>query len=68
VPVYSKYRSNITGYIKVKNLIIFKYSANKILKNAGIIIPIFKLNENLTLLDAIDQLRKKNESLAIVCN
>ena len=68
VPVYSKYRSNIIGYIKIKNLIIFKFSANKILKSAGIIIPITKLNENLTLLDAIDQLRMKNETLAIVCD
>lgn len=68
VPVYSKYRSNIIGYIKIKNLIIFKFSANKILKSAGIIIPITKLNENLTLLDAIDQLRIKNETLAIVCD
>jgi CBS domain containing-hemolysin-like protein len=66
VPVYSKYRSNIIGYIKIKNLIIFKFSNNKVLKNAGIIINISKLNENLTLLDAIDQLRIKNETLAIV--
>lgn len=38
------------------------------LKSAGIIIPINKLNENLTLLDAIDQLRIKDDTLAIVCD
>ena len=58
----------MVGYIKIKNLIIFKFSNNKMLKSAGIIIPINKLNENLTLLDAIDQLRIKDDTLAIVCD
>lgn len=66
VPVYSKYRSNIVGYIKLKNLLIFKFTTNKNLKSSGIILPVQKLNENLTLLDAIDQLKKKHVHFGIV--
>lgn len=57
VPVYSKYRYNIIGYIKLKNLLVFKFGELTSLKNSGIVQPIAKLNENLTLLDAIDQLK-----------
>ncbi len=57
VPVYSKHRHNIVGYIKLKNLLVFKFKELTSLKNSGIIQPIAKLNENLTLLDAIDQLK-----------
>lgn len=66
VPVYSKYRSNIVGYIKLKNLLVFKFTENKSLKASGIILPIQKLNENLTLLDAVDQLKKKHVNFGVV--
>jgi metal transporter CNNM len=66
VPVYSKYRSNIIGFIKLKNLLVFKFTTNKNLKASGIILPVKKLNENLTLLDAIDQLKKKHVNFGIV--
>lgn len=66
VPVYSKYRSNIVGFIKLKNLLVFKFTTNKSLKASGIIVPIQRLNENLTLLDAIDQLKKKHVNFAVV--
>jgi len=46
--------------------LVFKFSINKKLKSSGIIIPIPRLNETLTLLDAIDQLKLKNMNLAIV--
>lgn len=66
VPVYSKFRSNIVGFIKLKNLLVFKFSDNRHLRKSGIVLPVHKLNENLTLLDAIDQMKKKNSTLAIV--
>ena len=44
VPVFSRFRSNIIGYIKLKNLLIFKFTPNKSLKSSGIIVPIQKLN------------------------
>ena len=66
VPVYSKYRSNIVGFIKLKNLLVFKFTSNKNLKASGIILPVQRLNENLTLLDAIDQLKKKHVNFGVV--
>jgi len=66
VPVYSKHRFNVLGYIKLKNLLVFKFKELTSLKNSGIIQHIAKLNENLTLLDAIDQLKGKNINFAIV--
>lgn len=66
VPVYSKYRSNIVGFIKLKNLLVFKFTSNKNLKSSGIVLPVQRLNENLTLLDAIDQLKKKHVNFGIV--
>ena len=66
VPVYSKHRFNVVGYIKLKNLLVFKFKELISLKNSGIIQHIAKLNENLTLLDAIDQIKGKNINFAIV--
>lgn len=66
VPVYSKYRSNIVGFIKLKNLLVFKFTSNKNLKSSGIVLPVQRLNENLTLLDAIDQLKKKHVNFGVV--
>lgn len=64
--MYSKYRSNIVGFIKLKNLLVFKFTNNKNLKASGIILPVQRLNENLTLLDAIDQLKKKHVNFGVV--
>ena len=47
-------------------MLIFKFSEITSLKDSGIVHPIAKLNENLTLLDAIDQLKEKNINFAIV--
>lgn len=47
-------------------MLIFKFTTNKNLKSSGIILPVQKLNENLTLLDAIDQLKKKHVHFGIV--
>lgn len=66
VPVYSKYRSNIVGFIKLKNLLLFKFTTARTLKASGIILPIQRLSENLTLLDAVDQLKKKHVNFAVV--
>jgi CBS domain containing-hemolysin-like protein len=44
IPVYSKKDHNIVGYIKVKNLLVFKEKPNVDLKSSGIILPIVKLN------------------------
>lgn len=66
VPVYSKFRSNIVGFIKLKNLLAFKFTANKSLKASGVVLPIQRLNEELTLLDAVDQLKKKYVNLGVV--
>ncbi len=66
VPVYSKYRSNIVGFIKLKNLLAFKFTSNKSLKGSGVVLPVQRLNENLTLLDAVEQLKKKHVNLAVV--
>jgi metal transporter CNNM len=66
VPVYSKFRSNVVGYIKLKNLLVFKFTASKSLKASGVILPVQKLNENLTLLDAIDQLKKRHINFGVV--
>jgi CBS domain containing-hemolysin-like protein len=66
VPVYANSRYNIVGYIKIKNLLAFKFTEKNQLKSSGIVLPITKLNGNLTLLDAIDQLKLKNVNFAIV--
>lgn len=66
VLVYSKYRSNIIGFIKIKNLLAVKLSEGKSLKSTGIIHSITKIGEHLTLLDAISELKQKNVNLAAV--
>lgn len=49
-------------------MLVFKFNKEEknTLKSSGIVQPIAKLNENLTLLDAIDQLKEKNINFAIV--
>ena len=59
-------RANIIGFIKIKNLLGFKFSDSNQLKYSGIIMTAAKLNGNLTLLDAVDQLKLKNMNFAIV--
>ena len=54
------------GYIKLKNLLAFKFSQHKSLNASGIVLHTIRLNENLTLLDAIDQLKQKRVNFAIV--
>ncbi len=66
MPVYSQYRHNIVGFIKLKNLLVFKYEDKKVLKDSKVVHPITKLNESLSLLDAIDQLKEKNINFAMV--
>ena len=66
VPVFKKSRSNIVGYIKLKNLLVFKFTEKTSLKDSKIVHPIVKLNESLTLLDAIDQLKEKHVNFAMV--
>jgi len=66
VPVYSQFRWNIVGFIKLKNLLVFKFTDQKVLKDSSVVHSIAKLNENLTLLDAIDQLKEKNINFAMV--
>lgn len=55
MPIFSKSRFNIVGFIKLKQLLVFKGQNSKELKT--VVRPVVKLNENLSLLDAIDQLR-----------
>jgi CBS domain containing-hemolysin-like protein len=50
----------------MKNLLAFKFKDNKNLKSAGIISSIRKLNGNLSLLDAISQLKQHSINFAIV--
>ena len=66
VPVYSKDRRNVVGFIKLKKLLVFKGSPDKKLKDSNVVQPISKLNENMTLLDAVDQLKAKNINFAMV--
>jgi CBS domain containing-hemolysin-like protein len=64
--VYSKDRRNVVGFIKLKKLLVFKGAPNKTLKESNVVQPITKLNENMTLLDAVDQLKAKNMNFAMV--
>lgn len=57
VPVYAQHRSNIVGFFKLKELLVLKNSPTRSVKNSNLVHPIIKLNENLSLLDAIDQLK-----------
>lgn len=66
IPVFSGNLFNIVGYVKVKNLLIFKNSPSRLIKNSKAIHPIAKLNESMTLLDAIGQLKQKNINFAMV--
>lgn len=66
IPVFSGHHSNIVGFVKVKNLLALKKSQNKVIKTSAIVHPIAKLNESMTLLDAIGQLKVKNINLAMV--
>lgn len=66
VPVYEKTRRNVVGFIKLKKLLIFKETPNKALKDSSIVQAITKLNEEMTLLDAVDQLKEKNINFAMV--
>ena len=66
MPVYSKSRKNIVGFIKLKNLLVFKHRESKELKGSSVVHNITKLPENLTLLDAVDQLKEKNINFAMV--
>ena len=66
VPVFSKTRRNVVGFIKLKKLLAFKESPNQPLKGSPIVQHITKLNEEMTLLDAVDQLKEKNINFAMV--
>jgi CBS domain containing-hemolysin-like protein len=45
---------------------MFKDTPNKAIKGSSIVQPITKLNEEMTLLDAVDQLKEKNLNFAMV--
>lgn len=64
--MYSELRTNIVGFMKLKSLLTLKEDQHKMLKESKVIQPLAKLNENLTLLDAISQLKEKNINLAMV--
>jgi CBS domain containing-hemolysin-like protein len=44
----------------------FKGASSKALKDSSVVHPISKLNEGMTLLDAVDQLRAKGINFAMV--
>ena len=56
----------MVGFIKLKKLLLFKESPNKALKDSKAVQSVTKLNEEMTLLDAVDQLKEKNINFAMV--
>ena len=50
IPVYSTLKTNIVGFIKVKNLLSFDISKKAKLKDGNVITQILKINEKATLL------------------
>ena len=69
IPIYSNVKSNVVGFIKVKNLLsIDMTKKGTTLKEAKVINPAVQIKQNSTLLDAIDILKTKKINFAIVLN
>ncbi len=68
VPVFSKERSCVVGFVKSKNLLNYNIKEPKRIKDGGPITECVKILATENLLNAIDQLRNKKINFAAVVN
>lgn len=67
VPVYAGSRTRVVGYIKLKNLLGLALDGSMI-KETKLVNQVPQLKETDNLLEAIDVLKGKNTSIAVVVN
>ena len=66
IPVYQGTKTNVIGFIKVKNLLKLNLNTPKKIKDSEILCEIIKVNENNNLLSIIDTLKSKKINFAAV--